>query len=152
MINDPNRLITDFCVAAKLAGFSISTKNVKHESLPPRAECRPNACCAVYVFSLKGQTQLVLKIGKVGANSGPRFVYQHYSPKSSRSNLAKSLLGAPASWPRLGCAPSLQEHNVGDWLKENTERDHFFVLSNDGLLTSFLEVFLQCRLRPLFEG
>jgi hypothetical protein len=75
VINDPNGLITDFCAAAKLARFSISTQNIKHESLPARAECPPNASCAVYVFSLKGQPQVVLKAGKVGANSGPRFVY-----------------------------------------------------------------------------
>jgi len=151
VINDPNGLIVDFLAVAKLAGFSINVQDIRHEFLPARSECRPNASCAVYVFSLKGQAQVVLKVGKVGPNSGPRFVYQHYKPKSSGSNLAKSLLGAPAAWSRLACA-SLHDDNVGDWLKENTDRDHFFVLSNDALLTSLLEVFVQCRLRPLFEG
>jgi hypothetical protein len=152
VINDPDGLINDFFAAAKLAGFSINAQDIRHEFLPARAECRPNASCAVYVFSLKSQPQVVLKVGQVGPNSGPRFVYQHYNPKSSGSNLAKSLLGAPTTWRRLACATLLQEDNVGDWLKENTDRDHFFVLSNDASLTSLLEVFVQCRLRPLFEG
>jgi hypothetical protein len=55
---------------------------------------------AVYVFSLSpdyGTTcaagpNRVLKVGKVGMNSAPRFCYQHYSPGWARSNLAGSLL------------------------------------------------------------
>lgn len=46
----------------------------------------------VYTFIFQDQ---FLKIGIVGANSNPRFLSQHYNPKSAASTLAASLLADP---------------------------------------------------------
>ncbi len=48
-----------------------------------------NGMMGIYIFELNG---VCLKIGKAGEKSDARFRSQHYSPKSSQSNLAKSVL------------------------------------------------------------
>ena len=58
-----------------------------------------------------------LKSGKAGPNSNARFSNQHYLPRSSQSNLSKSILKDPAMQD-LG----ITEDNVGDWIKKNTRR------------------------------
>jgi hypothetical protein len=95
---------------------------------------------------------VVLKVGQVGPRSNARFLSQHYNPNSSRSNLAKSLLQHPETWPRLGVT-ALDEATVGDWIKTHTARDHFYLDAGQSkLLLNLLEAFLHGRLRPLFEG
>jgi hypothetical protein len=154
MIDNVQSLISDFVTVARLAGFSIASVDITHEMLhaPHRPVSLPFGKQAVYVFSLTDVPQLVLKVGKVGSNSNARFLSQHYNPKSSNSNLSKSLLKDQSVWVKLGIS-NLSEINVGEWVKQNTDRDNFYLNSDFGLpLLSLLEVFLQCRLQPIFEG
>lgn len=45
------------------------------------------------------------------------------------------------------------ESNVGQWIKKNTDRINFMLGENIGLpVLALLEAFLQCRLKPRFEG
>ena len=87
-------LVDDFTKAAKLAGLSVAANEISVEVLPaphtPPTRL-PKGKMAVYAFMLGGEC---LKVGKVGARSTARYVSQHYLPRSSRSNLARSLLDA----------------------------------------------------------
>jgi hypothetical protein len=88
-------------------------------------------------------------VGKVGSKSKARFTSQHYNPKSSVSNLAKSVLGDSE---KLGLT-NVNESNVGDWIKKHCHRINFFVDVSCGIsVVTLLEVFLQCRLNPRYEG
>ena len=47
----------------------------------------------------------------------------------------------------------LSERNIKSWIENNTTRCHFFIDAElDDLVLSLFEVFVQCRLKPLFEG
>jgi hypothetical protein len=47
----------------------------------------------------------------------------------------------------------LDETTAGAWIQDNTTRLHFFLPVTAGpLALSLLEAFVQCRLRPEFEG
>lgn len=154
MIENVHGLISDFVTVAGLSGFSIMSADIVHEILyaPHRPVNLPIGKQAVYVFSLANPHSVVLKVGKVGSNSNARFLSQHYNPKSSNSNLSKSLLKNELTWGKLGIN-TLSEVSVGNWIKQNTDRDNFYINSEFGLsLLSLLEVFLQCRLQPVFEG
>ena len=101
---------------------------------------------AVYVFEWKGQC---LKVGKVGPNSQARYTSQHYGPSSSNSNLAKSVLGGR---DELGIS-AVSKSNVGAWIKNNVDRTNYLLDSECGIpMLTLLESFLQCRLKPRFEG
>ena len=101
---------------------------------------------AVYEFLWR---DVCLKVGKVGPNSQARYTSQHYSPSSSNSNLAKSIVSARAD---LG-VPDITESNVGAWIKSNVDRVNFLLDAEWGIpVLTLLESFLQCRLRPRFEG
>ena len=160
MIGDPGALIREFAeVAPDLYTTAI---DVEHEVLcaphqPP--SLRPGKA-AVYVFSLsdsfgKGSpagSHRVLKVGKASPNSNARFQYQHYSLGSSGSNLAKSLLSHPILWPYLGL-DELSETDVAEWIKSNTDRDHFYLDAKVGdACLGDLERYLRARLGPVFEG
>jgi hypothetical protein len=41
---------------------------------------------------------------------------------------------------------------VGDWIRENTDRDNFYLLDGDQPLLGELERYLRGRLGPVFEG
>jgi hypothetical protein len=144
-------LIDDFVAVAALAGMPISQADIRHESIsaPHKSPRFPRGTSAVYVFSLASDKSVVLKVGKVGPKSAARFVSQHYIPKSSKSNLAKSVLTQQSHWQKLGIS-LVEEDAIGDWLRTNTNRDHFYLKGSR--LTHLLEAFLQCRLNPLFEG
>lgn len=154
MQSDPQGLIRDFVQVANLSGFAVSSEAVVHEVQPAPHEPHslPEGKQAVYVFSLAPPGSIVLKVGKVSPRSSARFVSQHYSPSSSHSNLAKSLLKHPETWPQLGIA-ALDKNTVGGWLKTHSSRDHFYLDGHqDKFLLNLLEAFLHGRLRPLFEG
>ena len=111
---------------------------------PPSA--LPKGKIAVYVLSWRGQC---LKVGKVGPNSQARYTSQHYSPQSSNSNLAKSILSALSE---LGLS-GVSEANAGAWIKNNVDRIDFLLNATRGMpLLTLLESFLQCGLKPKFEG
>ena len=141
-------LVLDFLEAARLAQMPICPKDLFTELLeaPHKPNSLPPGHMAVYSFFWKGQC---LKVGKVGSNSNARYLSQHYNPKSSMSNLAASLLKASQE---MGLQ-DLDEHNVGDWIRERTDRVNFILPSKVGVpVLNLLEAFLQCRLNPRFEG
>jgi hypothetical protein len=100
---------------------------------------------AVYVFMFGERS---LKVGKAGPNSVPRFCNHHYGINAP-STLAKSLLKLQSS---MG-GNNLDETNVKTWICQYTARVNFFIPSRYGVLAlSLLEAFVQCRLKPEFEG
>ena len=116
----------------------------------------PKGKCAVYVFSLSEANRSsagpnkVLKVGKVGQNSGPRFKYQHYNPGAANSTLAGAIKNNKILWNYLG----VNKHplDFGEWIKTNTDRDHFFMDMARMDLMPFLEVYIKGVLGPIFEG
>ena len=149
MLAKPQHLIADFRKVAELAGVRVSDNALSVESLPAphkRPIALPKGKMAVYVFVWQEQC---LKVGKVGPNSQARYTSQHYLPSSSNSNLAKSILSARDT---LEFA-AVSELNVGSWIKANIDRLNFLLDASCGVpVLTLLESFLQCRLRPMFEG
>ena len=139
-----------FRTVAAIAGINIPDEALSVESFPAPhiPPSLPNGKMTVYVFEWKGQC---LKIGKVGAKSNARYTSQHYSASSSNSNLAKSLC-SPIAKIELGLL-DISESNVGAWIKSNTDRTNFLLDAEYGIpVLNLLESFLQCQLRPRFEG
>ena len=149
MPTDPQLLIEDFRRVAEIAGVKIAPNALLIERLPAPHKppsSLPRGKLAVYVFEWKGQC---LKVGKVGSNSQPRYTSQHYNPSISNSNLAKSVL---AGRDELGIS-GVSESNVGTWIKTNVDRTNYLLDAECGIpVLTLLEPFLQCRLRPRFEG
>lgn len=113
---------------------------------PHKPKGLPPGKMAVYAFFLNGQA---LKIGKAGPNSDPRYRSQHYSPKRAQSTLAGSILKGPAM---IG-ATDVNDLNIGDWIKQHTDRINFLLPASLGKhRLSLLETFLHDRWTPLFEG
>jgi hypothetical protein len=142
-------LLDDFRKVVALAGVSLPPAAISFETLPAPHKppsALPNGKMAVYVFIWNGRC---LKVGKVGPKSQARFTSQHYSPASSNSNLAKSLV---AGHGKLGLS-GITESNVGTWIKTNVDRANFLLNAESGIpVLTLLEAFLQCRLNPVFEG
>ena len=154
MITNPEQLITDFIEIARISGIEISKTDIEHEVLttPHRSKSLPIGKQAVYIFSIGSDRPVFLKVGKVGPNSNARFNSQHYHPGRSMSNLANSLLNAREQWESFGIS-ELDSESVGPWLKEHTDIDHFYLADSLGKYPlSLLEIFIQCRLKPMFEG
>lgn len=140
--------LDDFQKVAVLAHaeFIAGSITAEFHPKPHKPPGLPVGKMAVYAFFLNGET---LKVGKVGPNSGPRFLSQHYNPKSAVSNLAHSILMNPV---RIGAA-GVNELNVGEWIKRNTDRISLFVPAALGHpVLSLLESFLHVRWKPVFEG
>lgn len=146
---DTRQLIDDFLRTAALAGIRIEPTQLTVEELPAphrSPSSLPSGRMAVYVFHLGDEC---LKVGKVGPKSQARYTSQHYLPASSQSNLAKSLL---AHREELGL-DDLDAFTVGAWMKANLDRRNFILDAALGVpVLTLLESFLQCRLRPRFEG
>ena len=105
----------------------------------------PDGKMAVYAFFYKNEC---LKIGKVGPNSNARYFSQHYNPKSSQSNLAKSLL-ADNKFP----VKTLNEENICDWIKQNIRRINILVDKDLGIyIINLIEAFTQLYFHPKYEG
>jgi len=144
-----DQLVEDFKKVAKLAGVEVSNNSITVEKLdsphsPPTS--LPSGKMAVYVFMWNNQC---LKVGKVGQKSQARYTSHHYDPKRSNSNLAKSIL---VHKKKLSLA-DLTDSTIGDWIKSNTNRINFILDQNLGVpVLSLMESFLQCRLKPRFEG
>jgi hypothetical protein len=159
MIPNPEKLIEDFMKALKENHcISIDKKEIIHEcKLSPHGF--PDLIlgkCAVYVFSLsKDSTALAgpnraLKVGKVGPNSGPRFKYQHYKSGSANSTLAGAVENNRVLWGYLGIKN--KDTDFGNWLKVNSDRDHFYLEASQLKILSLLEVYVRGVLGPVFEG
>jgi hypothetical protein len=143
------RLIADFEKVALIARVPISKSDILIEELPaphkPPSKL-PLGFMAVYIFSFRGDC---LKVGKSGPRSQARYTSQHYNPKSAMSNLAKSLLATKGD-RRF---KKLNDENVSEWLKTNTDRVNLLLPYEFGISTlTLLEAFAQCRLKPIFEG
>jgi len=144
-----DQLVASFQAVAKLAGVDVPNDCITAEMLrKPHSQpsSLPSGKMAVYVFLL-GES--CLKVGKVGPKSQARYTSQHYNPNSSNSNLAKSIL---KNKTELGL-PNLTDSTVGDWIKSETDRMNFIFDQTLGIsILSLMESFLQCRLKPRFEG
>ena len=154
MITDAKTLIADFVQVAHIAGFEIDESEIAHKRLlaPHHPPSLPKGKQAVYTFSLASVPDLVLKVGKAGPRSNARYKSQHYDSRRAKSTLASSLLNTPNQWGLLQIK-DINENNVGAWIRKHTDRDDFLIPSSYGpLLLSLFEVFLQCRLQPIFEG
>lgn len=89
-----------------------------------------------------------LKIGKAGPNSNARFFSQHYLPSSAQSNLSKSIL-EDDRMQGLG----ITADNVGDWIKQNTQRIDILLDASLGIFTlELIEAALHYRYEPRYEG
>lgn len=148
-LGDLTTLVDDFRKVVALAGVSLPPSALSFETLPaphkPPAAL-PSGKMAVYVFVWNDHC---LKVGKVGPKSQARFTSQHYNPASSNSNLAKSLVAG--HW-KLGLS-GITDSNAGAWIKANVDRANFLLSAECGIpVLTLLESFLQCRLKPVFEG
>lgn len=142
-------LIKDFLQVAALAGTRLDESSIQVETLnsPHRPPNRlPAGKMAVYVFRYG---EIALKVGKAGPNSAARFTSQHYNANSAPSTLAASLLKNGAE---IGVS-GLTVETAGDWIKKNTDRTNFLINIEYGVpVLTLLEAFMQCRLKPRFEG
>jgi len=149
MKNELERAISDFIQVARLAGNNLNFEDISIEHLGcPHISPKdiPKDKVAVYIFYFDKQC---LKVGQVGKKSKARYSSQHYNPNSSNSNLAKTILKNQENMHLSG----LTSDNISEWIKTHTHRVN--ILMNSSIakpLLSLLEVFLQCRLNPIFEG
>jgi hypothetical protein len=158
---DPEGLIAEFAVDAAKAGIDGWPCAIRSQVLPAphRPTALPAGSAAVYVFAMSaaaGRSSpcgpgTVLKVGKVGPNSGARFRYMHYNPGSSNSNPAKSLLAHPVLWPWLGIQ-RLTVDSVADWIRGSLDRIDFFIPAGPSQVLATLEVYIRARVGSVFEG
>lgn len=156
MVLSPIKLVEEFLKAQPERPVAITTESLP---APHRPYGLPTGKAAVYVFSLSLEAgarcpagpNRVLKVGRAGPKSDARFRSQHYNPRSSGSNLAKQILRTKHLWRFLGIG-SLDESSVAEWIKSNTDRDHFFVDAPHAAVLIPLEKFLRGRLGAVFEG
>jgi hypothetical protein len=145
----PNQTLADFANVARLAGVTLATDDIRIETLPaPHASPTqlPTGQMAVYVFTHGAD---VLKVGKMGPKSQPRYTSQHYNPGSAQSTLAASVI---ADAERLGLGEADMEE-IGNWIRANVDRVNILLPTQLGVpVLTLLESFLQCRLRPRYEG
>lgn len=157
MLADPQSLIDDFvedlCENVEL---SADKARITHDRWPAPhlAKDLPPNSGAIYVFSLSSRSDApagagrVLKVGKAGPNSNPRFRYQHYSSGSAKSTLSGAIENNPLLW-RYIAFPG-QGTDVGSWIRDNTDRNNFYF--KDKELIGYFEVYAKARLGPVFEG
>ena len=99
----------------------------------------------IYAFYYNNE---FLKIGKVGVKSNARFFSQHYNPKSSMSNLAKSIL-QDEKMKSL----KLNEENISQWIKDNCQRIDILLDEELGIFTlDLIEAVLHFVYQPRYEG
>ena len=159
MVEAPHELIEAFCRALRnKCSERVCTSEIRHEHLPAPhcAGDLPAGRGAVYVFSLSGSTvaaagpHRALKVGRAGPNSNARFRYQHYEGGSAGSTLAGAIGNNALLHDFLGFDSSAPD--IGQWIRERTDRDHFFVDRSRHTLLPLLELYLKARLGPMFEG
>jgi hypothetical protein len=151
-MNDWRKDIEDslmaFVTVAKLAGEPITFDEFNVEYLPAphkQPSSLPKGKMAVYAFYWNNEW---LKIGKVGMNSGPRYSSQHYT-----GNALSTLRGSLIKDPRMKSINGFNNQNPGEWIKKSTCRVNILLpMQRRKELLSLLEVFLQARLKPRYEG
>ena len=144
----PEQILADFATVARLARVPLAAEDIRVEALPaPHTPTRLLAGqMAVYVFTHGDD---VLKVGKVGPKSQARYTSQHYNPGSAKSTLAASMI---ADAERLGLG-EVDIAEIGNWIRSNVDRVNILLPASLGIrVLTLLEGFLQCRLRPRYEG
>lgn len=143
-----NEIAVAFTQALALAHISIhpSEIDVNFSAAPHTPPTSlPNGKFAVYVFVFG---ERCLKVGKAGGKSAARFCSQHYGDNAP-STLAKSILKNQDKLNIHG----VDKENVKKWIVDNTSRVNFLLDAKYGpVVLSFFEAFVQCRMRPEFEG
>ena len=139
--------------ADKIAGKQFHLSNdsgkplfeIKYQPKGNHSLSLKNGYMAVYTFALGDKW---LKVGQVSKNSNPRYKYDHYKTDKG-STLARSLINDPEN-----C--SLNESNVGDWIKNKCDRYDVWIdstrFSNPKIVLNFVEGLLQYNLNPRYEG
>jgi hypothetical protein len=161
MMIDPKVLVADFAAAAGRSGIdgwpcSLRTEVLRAPHQPPAL---PPGSGAVYAFALSANAGdstpcgagTVLKVGRVGARSEPRFRSQHYNPGSAGSTLANSLLTYRIMWPWLGIE-HIDAGGVRNWMLANLDRIHIFVPDGRPMVLASLEIYTRARVGSVFEG
>ena len=157
MIQDPSNLISHFIVDAKrYLSITVDAMQISHDlwEAPHTPKDMPSGTGAVYVFSLSARVNAsapsgrVLKVGRAGPNSKPRFKYQHYNSESVRSTLAGAIKNNPLLWRYIGYNNTTD--NVGEWIKQHTDRNNFYFKELD--LVGLFEVYAKAHFGPVFEG
>lgn len=158
---DLDAVVAGYRRAVRAQGMPEPTElRIDHHPAPHVSPPLPGGWGAVYLFALcerhgtncEAGPHRVLKVGKAGPSSGPRFQYQHYSPRSARSNLARSLLAHRVLWPYLGIE-NLDETSVALWLKNNTDRFSIYIPASDyPAVAATLETYVRGVLGSVFEG
>ena len=146
----PEQLRDEFLCVAKLGKVEIELDAICIDPLekPHKPPILPEGKIAVYVFYME---ESVLKVGQSKAKG--RYGTYHYKPDSSDSNLSKSLLTDERAREVPNLDPNLSKETVGEWIKKNTNRVNFLLDSNYyGYVLNLFEAFVQCRLKPIFEG
>lgn len=145
----PDQTLADFATVARLAGVSLATDDIRIEALPAPHEPPkrlPAGKMAVYVFTYGDD---VLKVGKAGPKSQARYTSQHYNPGSARSTLAASII---ADAERIGLSEA-DRAKIWNWIQTHVDRVNILLPAELGVpVLTLLESFLQCCLRPRYEG
>jgi len=148
-MSDYADIVREFLQVAALARIPIKDSEIEIQFAPAPHDppaFLPKGKFAVYVFMFGDRC---LKVGKAGSKSAARFCSQHYGANRAPSTLAKSLINAQIA----GDKTVLDANNVSGWMRSNTSRINFLLPSSFGpTALSLLEVFVQCRLKPEFEG
>lgn len=134
-------------VVSNYLGKPINKENfdVINRGVPHVPMVLPKGRMGVYIFIHEDK---FLKIGKVGFNSNARFQSQHYSPYSSRSNLAKSILSDEAM-----ISKGIHVKNVSVWIKNNCQRIDVIIDSSVGIFSlGLIEAILHYKYEPIYEG
>jgi len=160
MLVEPDILVAEFSYAASAAGIDGWPCEIRTEFLtaPHHPPTLPVGFGAVYVFALgstygtgtEAGSGTVLKVGRVGPSSGPRFTYQHYG-SSAPSTLAKSLVRYRIMWPWLGIE-ALDSSNIKLWMLAHLDRVHFYVPAGHDAVLASLEIYVRARVGSIFEG
>lgn len=151
-------LVRAFSEAARLAGINLEPNQLRTELLPAphrRPSSLPTRTQAAYAFLLG---EGCLKVGRAGPKTQARFTSQHYGDKAP-STLAKSILNDPGRMRGLVAQTArvsferLDISSIGGWLEQNTSRFHIFLPAMaPSCALALAEAFVQCRLRPIYEG
>ena len=149
--NEISEILDDFIEVCKYSRINLTKDEIIVEILESGDKHSPKPLhkgfMAVYIF-WDFEKNICYKVGKVGVNSNARFQSQHYNPNSSKSNLATSILNDY----ELNHSLEIQ-NNVGLWIKQNTTRINLYLKGENSMLTlSLLEIFIQNRLKPKYEG
>src|SRR5688572_17174332 len=140
--------IQNLVSSARFAGFEVNSEDLELQTLTAGATTHlpgalPPNKCAVYIFK---HNEVYLKVGKANKKTKSRFHYQHYKPRSSKSNLSKSLEKNPEYALLIGNEP-------GTWLKANTHRFNILIPSSLGKqFVHFAEAFFILKCKPKFEN